>query len=140
MKHFTLREFTYSDTALSQGIDNELSAGELKTVVTNIFALVENVLDPLRDAMGVPILVSSGYRCEALNKAVGGVPSSQHRTGQAADIIPLCDNRGQMLARIFFWVYDKLEFDQMIYYRRRGFIHISYRADGNNRHQAFIKK
>ena len=55
-------------------------------VEANIEALVSNVLDPLRDEYGKPIYVNSGYRCEKHNKAVGGVPKSQHMLGQAADI------------------------------------------------------
>lgn len=80
--NFTLAEFTASATARSRGIDNTPSAA----VVTNITALCRNLLQPFRDLVGRPLTVNSGYRCPALNAAVGGVKNSQHLTGQAADI------------------------------------------------------
>ena len=60
----------------------------------NIEALVANVLDSLREAYGKPIYVNSGYRCEKHNKAVGGVPKSQHMRGEAADIH--CDDNAKL--------------------------------------------
>ena len=71
-----------SDTAVRHAIDNTAPESARK----NIAVLVDNVLDPLREAWGKPISVTSGYRCAALNKAVGGVPTSMHLTGNAADI------------------------------------------------------
>lgn len=82
MKYFSFQEFERSETATRYGIDNRLP-DRLKG---NVAALVDNVLDPLREAWGKPITVTSGYRCAALNKAVGGVPTSMHLTGNAADI------------------------------------------------------
>ena len=82
MKYFTIEELTRSTTARLRGINNTPS----QQVIDNLTALVDNVLDPLRQAWGKPIKVNSGYRCRALNKAVGGVPASQHLLGQAADI------------------------------------------------------
>ncbi len=82
MKYFTIEELTRSTTARLRGIDNTPS----QQVINNLIALVDNVLDPLREAWGKPIHVNSGYRCRALNKAVGGVPASQHMRGEAADI------------------------------------------------------
>ena len=84
-KYFTLKEMTRSSTATKLGIDN--TPNEL--IINNLNDLVTNVLDPLREAYGKPIRVTSGYRCEALNKAVKGVKNSQHIKGQAADITPL---------------------------------------------------
>lgn len=74
MKYFTIKELCASDTARRKGIENEPTS----EIVRNLTALVDNILDPLREAWGKPIIVNSGYRCDALNKAVGGVPSSQH--------------------------------------------------------------
>lgn len=82
MKYFTIKELCASDTARRKGIDNEPTP----EIVRNLTALVDNILDPLREAWGKPIIVNSGYRCDALNKAVGGVAASQHRYGQAADL------------------------------------------------------
>ena len=82
MKYFTINELTRSTPARLNGIDNTPS----QQVINYLTALVDNVLDPLREAWGKPIHVNSGYRCQALNKAVGGVPASQHMRGEAADI------------------------------------------------------
>lgn len=82
MKHFTLQELTRSATARRLGIDNTPPDEAVK----NLTALVDNVLDPLREAWGSPIHVNSGYRCPALNRAVNGAPHSQHMRGEAADI------------------------------------------------------
>lgn len=133
MKHFSLHEFTRSDTAQRNAIDNTPPTG----AIDNLSALVDNVLDPLREAWGAPIDVTSGYRCPRLNKAVGGSPTSQHMTGQAADITagsPV-DNR-----RLFQMILDLgLPFDQLIDERGFSWIHVSYRADGHNRRQIFKK-
>lgn len=82
MKYFTFNEFERSETAYRYGIDNDIP----ESAKSNIAALVDNVLDPLREAWGKPVTVTSGYRCPQLNKAVGGVPTSMHLTGHAADI------------------------------------------------------
>ena len=71
-----------SDRATKAGIANEPSIQEVK----NLTALIEKVLDPLREAYGKPIIVTSGYRCPKLNAIVGSTPSSQHVKGEAADI------------------------------------------------------
>ena len=80
--HFSLEELTRSVTARNRSIDNTPSKSDL----ANLRLLAETVLEPLRTAFGHPITVSSGYRCAALNKAVGGARSSQHLLGQATDI------------------------------------------------------
>jgi uncharacterized protein YcbK (DUF882 family) len=80
--NFELEEFTCSQTAATLGIKNEPGAEE----TANLKSLCEKVLQPLRDKTGSTVRISSGYRCPALNKAVGGVESSQHVRGEAADI------------------------------------------------------
>ena len=82
MKYFTIAEMVKSDTADRLGIDNRLP----RELLANAGYLIEKVLDPVREWYGKPIYVNSGYRCEALNKAVGGVADSYHLTGCAADI------------------------------------------------------
>ena len=79
---FTLKEFTRSSTAQRLKIDNTPS----DEVVRNIQYGVQMVLDPLRRIVRSPIIITSGYRCSALNKAVGGVANSWHTKGNAADI------------------------------------------------------
>lgn len=82
MKYFTFTEFERSVTAYRHGIDNSIP----DSLKDNIAALVDKVLDPLREAWGKPVTVTSGYRCPEVNKAVGGVPTSMHLSGHAADI------------------------------------------------------
>lgn len=81
-ENFTLEEFTRSDTATRLGIDNTPGEKELEA----LRILVERTLQPLRDRLGIPVHVNSGYRCPELNEAVGGVPTSQHQKGEAADL------------------------------------------------------
>ena len=81
-KYFELYEFIKSDTAKKKNIDNTPDFEH----VDNLNELVETILDPLRAAYGMPIRVTSGFRCEKLNRAVGGVASSAHLTGRACDL------------------------------------------------------
>lgn len=83
MRYFTISELTHSDKAKELHIDNTPFS---YSIVDNLSNLIENLLDPIRDAWGKPLNVNSGYRCPALNKAVGGKPTSQHLKGEAADI------------------------------------------------------
>ena len=108
-------------------------------VQANIEALVNNVLDPLREAYGKPIYVNSGYRCEKHNKAVGGVPKSQHMLGQAADISVKSEklkvkSELETLASI---IVQQGRFDQLILYPT--FLHVSYKRSGVNRHKVLRK-
>lgn len=80
--YFTLREFIKSTTAARLKIDNTPSA----EILRNLEYGVQMVLDPLRRIHQKPIIITSGYRCEKLNKAVGGVANSWHTKGNAADI------------------------------------------------------
>ena len=83
MKHFSIEELTSSATALREGIDNRPG----KCAYHLLHVLVEQLLDPIREAWGEPIVVSSGYRCKELNELVGGAKHSHHLIGCAADII-----------------------------------------------------
>lgn len=131
-KNFTLEELRDSATAKRLGIINAPGVDE----VCAMCALVHHVLQPLRDAMDEPIKIGSGYRCSALNRAVGGVANSQHTKGQAAD---LCiDGELWKGKRWFEWIKTHCEFDQLIWeHNAKGsyWVHVSYRADGKNRKQ-----
>ncbi len=81
-RYFQLNEFLVSTTTIITGISN-IPTFE---IVDHLDALVSDFLDPLRAAYGMPITVTSGYRCDALNRAVGGVPTSVHKLGWAADL------------------------------------------------------
>lgn len=128
MKYFTIAELCRSNTADRLGIDNRCK----KEHVVNLTALVDNVLDPLREWYGKPILVNSGFRCPALNKAVTGSATSQHMSGQAADIDTGDRQQNKLL---FEYIRKNLPFDQLIDESNFAWVHVSYRADGNNRNQ-----
>lgn len=126
-KNFTFEEFTKSDTATRYRINNAITDWEVRD---NIIALVENLLQPLRDAWGNPLFINSGYRSKELNAKVGGVATSQHCKGQAADVgcsDPLA------LARLVKKL--GLTYDQMGVYPT--FVHLSYKDEGENRMQIF---
>ena len=126
MKHFTISELLKSDTALKHKLWN----GAPKEAEENLRALVDEVLDPLREAYGKPIRVNSGYRCPRLNTLVGGSLNSQHMRGEAADIQPVVGNEGDLdfLARLLI---ANGKFDQLILYPT--FIHVSWKRLGWNR-------
>lgn len=138
MKHFTFKEFTRSTTAERLEIDNQPEHNNEQDVYAHIELLVVKLLDPIRDYVAEPIYITSGYRSDRLNKAVGGVPDSQHRKGQAADI-RIGSIAGHLLADLFWEISDRFDFDQMIYYRKQGFIHISYVSELENRHEMFVR-
>lgn len=120
MKHFTIKELTASDTARRLGIDNTPT----QRAIANLNLLVDNILDPLREEYGSPIYVNSGYRCHTLNSAVGGSATSQHLTGEAADITTgnRRDNR-----RLYELIKQlKLPIDQAIDEHDYTWIHVSY--------------
>ena len=130
-KNFTLEELCASATAKAKGIRNNPG----QTDIINLCALVHKVLQPLREAMGHPIKIGSGFRSLALNQAVGGVSNSQHMRGEAAD---LCiDGDIQKGKRWFEWIKAHCEFDQLIWEKNpktgNYWVHVSYRADGKNR-------
>ena len=132
--HFTIEEMYASDKAKALGIDNKPSVQKM----INLVYLCAFVLEPLRVAMGEPIRVSSGFRCEKLNKAVGGVYNSQHLKGQAADLDIGGDiEKGR---RWFNYIKDHLPFDQLIWEHNAAgvyWIHVSfvYPDFGKNRKQ-----
>ena len=122
MKYFSIDELCKSATAKRLKIDNTPS----ESVKANLTALVKNVLDPLREAWKAPIIVGSGYRCEKLNKAVGGVPNSQHKVGQAADIHTVSDKPSDN-KRLYELIRKlNLPVDQCINEYGYNWIHVSY--------------
>ena len=151
-EHFKLSEFTNSSTATARGIDNTPNEQQ----IANLKRICEEILEPLRAFAGQPIIIGSGFRCPALNKAVGGVKNSQHMTGEACDIrIPEYDFTGEqgqhftnteILDRWFTWIMNNCDYDQLIKEttdRRIYWIHVSCRANKRkNRHQVihFLQK
>jgi hypothetical protein len=132
--HFTIEELYASDTAKRLGINNKPDIQQ----VINLVYLAAYVLETLRDVMGEPIKIGSGFRCQKLNKAVGGVYNSQHLKGQAVD---LCiDGDIEKGKKWFNYIKDHLPFDQLIWeHNSKGsyWVHVSFiHPDfGKNRHQ-----
>lgn len=121
-KYFSIAELTKSSTAIKKKINNTPT----KEVENNLNQLIDNILDPLREAWGQPIIVGSGYRCEALNKAVGGAAHSQHKLGQAADIHTKSDS-AEDNKKLFELIKQlKLPFDQLINEYNYNWVHVSY--------------
>ncbi|MBE7636653.1 peptidase M15A [Sneathiella sp. P13V-1] len=130
-EHFTLRELTHSDVALRQGIDNTPSP-EVADALTKLAA---HILEPVRQHFVTPFSPSSGYRCIKLNRLIGSNDNSQHVKGQAVDFkIPGNDNYD-----IAFWIYQNLDFDQIILEcytpgdPQSGWVHCSYVETGNRK-------
>ena len=130
-KNFTLQEFCKSSAAKKHGLNNVPNAEQ----ISNLQALCDNVLQPLRDGLGEPVIINSGFRCPALNIITGGVKNSQHMKGEAADI--KCKDY-PYAKEIYTWIMDNLKFDQLILERKGNavWVHVSYCANGKNRQQA----
>lgn len=132
MKYFSIEELCRSETADAKGIDNSPSA----VARENLEALVFNVLDPLREKFGKPIIVNSGYRSTLLNDIVGGARSSQHTRGEAADITAEDASENFELFEI---LRTTLPFDQLIWEKGTrtypAWIHVSFKREGGNRQQ-----
>ena len=125
--HFSLSEFTKSQTAIRKGIDKTQKGAPLEALK----ALCVNVLEPVREHFGKPIKISSGYRCKALNDSIGGSGTSQHCAGEAADFeVPGVSNK-----EVAKYIRDNLTYDQLILEGydgqdpNSGWIHVSYRPD-----------
>jgi len=132
-KNLSLAEVTKSTTARRLGINN---TPDDEWVIENLRAIAEHVFQPLREAFGCPIYVSSGYRGPELNRAIGGSKRSQHMEGRAldldADVFGGCTN-----SEIFNWIRENVEFDQMVWEfgdsSNPDWVHVSYVRDGVNR-------
>lgn len=118
--NFTLEELCVTNTGIDNIPDNE--------AILNLSELIKNVLQPLRNIYGV-IHINSGFRSKSVNKAVGGVQTSSHCTGEAADI------SGSDNAKLFNLIRDKFIFDQLIWEggddEQPKWIHVSYKSQGN---------
>lgn len=118
-ENFTLEELCVTKSGL-KNIPNSMQINALKL-------LVEKVLQPARTLYGKPITVNSGFRSQAVNKEAGGVMSSQHLKGEAADLD--CDDNKQL----FELIRDNFTFDQLINEKNYSWIHVSYKKNGNRK-------
>ena len=136
MKYFTINELTKSPAAIRLGINNKPTA----EITAALERLVNNVLDPLREAWGAPIIVTSGYRSPKLNKAVGGAANSQHCYGQAADIRTVSDLPEDNRRLRDLLIKLNLPYDQLIDEFGCNWLHVSHRASGNRRQLLSAKR
>ncbi len=156
-------EFTRSATAKANGVDNTLDMTKTddRNVIENLQHLCQTVLEPLREFVNAPVVVSSGYRCKELNSLVGGVRNSQHLTGEAADIqASPTEDKGLRtkvespatfdlrpescdLRQWFLFIQQHCRFDQLILETKgnRRWIHVSCcRDESRNRQTCLTKK
>lgn len=137
-KNFDYKEFEKTDVPGMQ-VRNTITSTEVRD---SIKALVDEVLQPLRDAWGEPLAINSGYRCPEVNKAVGGVPTSQHTKGEAADVCPFGRNGHGDIETVRQLAQKAVEldlpFDQMILYP--SFVHFSRKLKGEQRRQILYNK
>jgi zinc D-Ala-D-Ala carboxypeptidase len=132
-EHLELSEVIRSESAKRRGISNMPTEEHIK----NLKLIAENVFEPIRANFRQPIRISSGYRSQSLNAAIGGATRSQHSSGEALDI----DMDGTALSNkeIFNFIKEKLSFDQLIWEfgtdNNPDWVHVSYNANGNQRKQ-----
>ena len=141
--HFELSEFVVSKTAQDHELDNTPPA----EVVENLRALCVHTLEPLREALGLPIIITSGYRCKQLNRLlVGHSDKSQHMNGEAADFYVGWNgpekekpSRWNLLIKAFRQIItdENIVFDQCIIYP--SFIHVSYVRSGHKNRSRLTK-
>lgn len=123
-KNFWLSEFTHSQSAIRQCVNNAPCVSTVK----NLKALCINLLQPLRDELGCPIIISSGYRSPQLNKIIGGANNSQHVRGQAVDFtVP-----NMTLVAVIEMIQKNFPFDQLIL-EFGSWIHVSYCSEYNRK-------
>ena len=130
-KHFTLAELTKSQTGARQGLDNTPTAA----VEKNLKHLAVTILQPLRDKIGKPVVINSGYRSQAVNSAVGGSATSAHRFGHAVDLI-VPGYAGGDVKKLALYIEkflkdNKIAFDQLIF-EYNAWVHIGIKS-GNNK-------
>lgn len=136
--HFTLAELTKSQTALRRGIANTPGPAEIKALT----ALCVNVLEPVRLHYKRPVIISSGFRSDQVNRLVRGSRTSQHVKGEAADFeVPGVSN-----LEVAQWMEANLNYDQLIleFYTpgdpNSGWIHVSWRAKYRNQELTAVRR
>ena len=131
--HISYKEGVYSNTATRKGIDNTPDEDQL----SNMRLIAEKVFEPLRVYANGPIKINSFFRCEKLNRVIGGSKTSQHCKGQAMDIDDTFGYKTN--AEMYHWIKDNLDFDQLIWEfgddKNPNWVHVSYVSDEKNRNK-----
>lgn len=138
MRYFSLREMYASTKANENNIDNTPPL-EIKA---HLVELVDELLDPLREAWGSPINVNSGYRCKVLNTLVGGSPTSAHLSGYAADLVPSNKKIREFKAFVVKWLKENnIAFDQCICEtnsRGSQWVHLGLKGSNGKQRKQFL--
>lgn len=127
-KYFSIKELSYSRIAAEKGINNTPNSDAKR----KLELLIDKCLDPIRQAYGKPITVSSGYRNYLVNQLVGGKATSQHLKGEAADVV----GNNEKETRRIFEIAKQGNYDQLLFERNNKgnvWVHISYKAEGNRK-------
>lgn len=135
-KYVSYDEATKSQTAIRNKIDNKPNTEE----INNMKYVASKVFDKVREHFGIPLKVSSFFRCKKLNTAVGGSATSQHMTGEAIDID--ADGSSITNAQVFDYIKNNLDFDQLIWEfgdkKNPAWVHVSLKRNGKNRKQILV--
>ena len=128
-KHLDIGEVIRSESAKREGIINMPTPEHYE----NLKVIAEKVFEPIREHFGVPILISSGYRSEALNVYIGGSRSSDHSKGRALDLDMDGSSSGVTNKMIFEFIKDNLDYDQLINEFDFAWVHVGYRLNENRK-------
>lgn len=131
-KHISYNEATTSQTAVRKKIKNIPNEQQLEAMRL----VAEKCFEPVREHFGVPLRVSSFFRCLLLNKVIGGANNSQHIKGEAIDIQGSGDVTNKM---IFDYIKENLEFDQLINEYNYSWVHVSFSKKGNRNQIVVVK-
>lgn len=129
---FDLEMLTFSETALAHGVDNTPRDA---TILANLTALADTVLEPFATELNLPVAVTSGYRSPQLNQLVGGRADSQHLSGEAVDFLV----GGLQCDQVALWIAANLDFDELILEKfdpskgELGWVHCSFSRTANRR-------
>ena len=133
-KHVSYKEGVRSNTATRLSLDNTPDSYQL----SNMGILSDNIFEPLRKWVGGPIKINSFFRCENLNKAIGGSSRSQHCQGRAIDLDDTFGHKTN--AEMFQYIKENLNYDQIIWEfgddNNPDWVHVSYVSDNENRGRA----
>lgn len=133
-QHLFRHEVEHSRTAAIHGIDNSMGSIELQKMIL----LANFLFEPVREILGVPIVVSSGYRCPMLNELIGGARHSQHMKAEALDLT--CPSKGNKA--LFDAILEYGDFDQMIWEfgdeNQPAWVHVSYKNQHDNRRKVLV--
>ena len=136
MKYFKFEQFAISNTAKRLGIDNSVPP----KFQSRTAELVDTILDPLREAWGSSIDMTSGYRCEELNNAIGGSKTSAHSHAYAADLVPSNGKVEEFKEFTMHWLHgNNIKFDQYIneYKGNSSWVHIGIRNGSGQQRQQY---